>query len=86
MYMQLAEPRWRSRLAQLLGHAKKTGDLRALESAIQEHLHDNFDNLVQAIVRKRVDEAVAILKKRYPGSLERQLQIEAALRGTMEGP
>jgi hypothetical protein len=86
--MDIPEPVWRNEfvgaLAAALAESQAGTQGRAqlrLNALIQEHLVDHFDALVQAIVRKDWNEATAILRKRYPGSLERQQIIESALRG-----
>jgi hypothetical protein len=84
--MELAEPKWRADILAAVKRAKATRNFRHLEYLLDAHMSLHFDMLVQAIVRERLDEALVVLKSKYPGSVERQVQIEDALRGATEGP
>ena len=83
--MDLPEPSWRrALLADLAGSLQNppvAGCRHRLKEAVQEHLVDHFDSLVQAIVRGDLATARGILGKHYPGSLERQVTIESELLG-----
>lgn len=78
--MNLSEPAWRQDILAALSQAKATRNFRQLEALLQEHLTDSFDMLVQAIVRNPSPSVAAVLHKRYPGSVERQLEIENLMR------
>ena len=83
--MELPEPVWRTELLAALQLAKTTRDFRQLEMLVQNHTADSFDTLVQAIVRGRCNGAVAVLRKQYPGSVERQFQIDHLMRAASDG-
>jgi hypothetical protein len=87
--MDIPEPVWRDQLRQQIKARTASVTLtseRTILRLVDEYLADYFDQLVQAIVRSDLPTARALLKKHYPGSVERQLQIEQMLRGSLDGP
>jgi len=87
--MDIPEPKWRVELYETVRRSAERPQCgatrRHLLQLLETYTTDHFDALVQAIARKDLNDALAILQKRYPGSLERQQIIEAALRGELEG-
>jgi hypothetical protein len=89
MAMDLTEPRWRIELKAAIAsfYLNPPGaDKAKAWAVISRYTEEHFDQLVQAIVRGDLKMAGAILHNHYPGSLERQDQIERALRGALDGP
>jgi hypothetical protein len=82
--MQLPEPQWRRLLAAAVHEAKTTANFRTLDALLAEFTVEHFDDLVQLVFRRQMGEAVLLLKKRYPGSIERQEKIEEELRGGLD--
>jgi hypothetical protein len=82
--MDIPEPRWRVELKAAVGSFlvnRPGADHTKAWEAVNAYTEDHFDQLVQAIARGELYQARAILKKHYPGSLERQDQIDQAMRG-----
>lgn len=82
--MSLTEPKWRVAFRYAIEAARRGNNWRELEQAYEQWCVDGFDALVQALCRGRLHEAMDILNKRYPGSVERQRAIEASLRGRLD--
>lgn len=81
----MKEPQWRINFRYAIEVARRSADFTLLEQCYQEHCVDGIDLLTQDIYRGQLHEAHAHIAKHFPGSVERQRELERMTRGSMDG-